>query len=192
MELFLEKSVSATNRVAILQGFLPDNPPNKQDLVSDAFRVTQELLMDLSQTGHGDEVARYLKKDQPFVGPDHWETFVADQVSSLQQLSLLQKQIELLGDDLSNWRPQKISPDLFVAAIRGLEYLVMFDPENQIGAWCTSTVDELCQRLEALSQVLTGITLIGINDKKPNESQAFTAITFAAARLTYGGRAIMV
>ena len=93
MDSFLELATKAANRVSVVSGFIADNPPEKQDLIRDAFRCTQDLQFQLSQSGQADEVARFLDRPDGCIKKtdEAWPSFVAGQIAKLQEASLLQK-----------------------------------------------------------------------------------------------------
>jgi len=182
-----DRACHAANRVDVAVGFVSGSTASDaaKACVLDAFKVTEELLLDISQSGQRDEFTRYLSgNNAPFVNrqsTDDWVKFLLGQIKLWHAANLTQKVIETVGDQLAIWTPVSADAQQFDEAVRKLEFITMLEPDAHATAWTKSGLED---RMQALVQCLAGVAIIAANNSTPNEHEAATGISFGASLVT--------
>ena len=183
-----DRACHAANRVDVAVGFVTGSTASdaSKACVLDAFKVTEELLLEVSQSGQRDEFTRYLASSNgPFVdrqSTDEWVKFLLGQIKLWHGANLTQKVIETVGDQLAVWIPVKADSQQFDEAVRKLEFVCMLEPEAHATAWTQSDLED---RMQALLLCLAGIAIIASNNSTMDDREATTGISFGASLVIY-------
>ena len=183
MSLLQDRSCHAANRAFVTLGFVCGEVASNDTAqrILDTFHITQDLLLELEQSGQHDQTITLLRSGQQLVDrqSSEWSTFVKQQIAGLQTAKLHQKTIEKLGDLLSNWKPTVESPDDFDQSLRALLHVVTLDPEHHAQQWASSGAVILPFRMRSLVLVLSGLAVISCNQR--DDQSAFSGASFGAS-----------
>ncbi len=182
MQEIQDRASNAANRVDVAVGFVAGSTATSvPNCILDAFRVTENLLLDISQSGQRDEFLRFLAAGHEAL--DHqgadWKPFVDDQIKLWHKTKLNQKTIEVAGGKLSAWTPEAVDVEALDDALRRLEFIVMLEAESHAASWAEQGV--ALERMQALALILAGITVIAATNTVVDTAAAFTSASFGAS-----------
>lgn len=186
MQEIQDRACHAANRIDVAVGFVTGASTENRvvSCILDTFRVMQDLLMDISQTGQRDEFVRFLAGGHDLLdqsSEEAWSEFVVSQINLWHAAKLNQKSIAILGDHLSSWTPSPVDANEFDDALQHLDFLAMYDPESVANAW--SSEPDLDKRMQALSICIAGIAVIASNNTVMDTTEAYTGASFGASLL---------
>ena len=163
------KICRTANKVAVDMGYAVGTTEEAVSTAKllDTFAVTAELLLDIRQSSIRDSYEQMTNSlarsvDSLNLAGAGWSARVSRQTDLLHQARVLEKTIEIVGDELGNWQFQPLDSEILNAALDQLEYVSVCEAEKMVRRWHEGASVCLSEQATTFSRIHYGLTVLAV------------------------------